>query len=146
MLIPILTLLAITWVRLSHGLSHHFNVESHTGQLFVPLSLLFTLQIGVLALGYKVMKKNGYLTYYLHGDKESPVSFGLICPGVALFVMGMFWWHIGWVKTGIIDQFSAIYWLGVVVLLSVQIITILSLIKLTKKLLMHPLRQPLAQA
>ncbi|RBO80049.1 TsoY family (seleno)protein [Marinomonas aquiplantarum] len=146
MLIPILTLLAITWVRLSHGLSHHFKVESHAGQLFVPLSLLFTLQIGVLALGYKVMKKNGYLTYYLHGDKESPVSFGLICPGVALFVMGMFWWHIGWVKTGIIDQFSAIYWLGIVVLLSVQIITILSLIKLTKKLLMHPLRQPLAQA
>ncbi len=146
MLIPILTLLAITWVRLSHGLSHHFGIESHAGQLFVPLSLLFTLQIGVLALGYKVMKKNGYLTSYLYGDKESPVSFGLICPGVALFVMGMFWWHIGWVKTGIIDQFSPIYWLGIMALLIVQIVTIMSLIKLTKKLLRHPIGQPIAQA
>jgi hypothetical protein len=89
------------------------------------------------------MKANGYLAAYLHGDKESPVSFGLICPGVALFVMGMFWWHIGWVKTGVIEQFSPIYWIGILALFVVQIVTILALLKLTKKLLRHPVEKQL---
>lgn len=137
MLIPILTLLGITWVRLSHGLAHHYDVTSQTGQLFFPLTSIFALQVGVLLLGYKIMQANGYLTAYLHGDKESPVSFGLICPGVALFVMGMFWWHIGWVKTGVITQYSTVYWIGIIALFGVQVTTILSLGKLTRKLLRH---------
>jgi hypothetical protein len=131
MLIPILTLLGITWVRLSHGFTHIYGVESHAGNLFLPLTILFSLQIGTLALGYKVMKANGYLKAYLRGDEESPVSFGLICPGVALFVLGMFWWHIGWVKTGIITQFSPIYWLGIIALFTVQLVTVTALFKLT---------------
>ena len=146
MLIPILTLLGITWVRLSHGLTHEYGVESSAGDLFLPLTILFSLQIGVLALGYKVMKANGYLKAYIQGDQESPVSFGLICPGVALFVLGMFWWHIGWVKTGVIAQFSPIYWLGMALLFVVQLITVVALLKLSNKLLRHPADRTLAHA
>ncbi|MBJ7536178.1 TsoY family (seleno)protein [Marinomonas transparens] len=138
MLVPILTLLGITWVRLSHGLEHHFGVEGSAGSLFLPLTIIFMLQLGVLTLGYKVMKANNYLASYLHGDKESPISFGLVCPGVALFVMGMFWWHIGWVKTGIVTPFSPAYWVGIAVLFVIQVITIASLLKLTHKLLRYP--------
>ncbi|ADZ89716.1 TsoY family (seleno)protein [Marinomonas mediterranea] len=138
MLIPILTVLGISWVRLSHGLNHHFGIESSPGSLFLPLTVIFMLQLGVFTLGYKVMKANHYLTYYLYGDKENPISFGLVCPGVALFVMGMFWWHIGWVKTGIIEPFSPAYWIGIGVLFTIQVITISALLKLIRKLLRHP--------
>ncbi|TPE48238.1 hypothetical protein FJM67_13560 [Maribrevibacterium harenarium] len=146
MLVPILTLLGIAWVRLSHGLAHHFGVASKSGDLFLPLTLIFMTQIGVIILGYKAMKANGYLNSYLHGDKESPISFGLVCPGVALFVMGMFWWHIGFVKTGIVAQFSPVYWIGLVALVAIQIVTIGALFKLTSKLLRHPQGAKLAHA
>ncbi len=94
MLVPILTLLGIEWLRLQHGLSHHFSGGASSGTIFVTLTGIFMLQLGVLLLGYRVMQLNGYLRSHLSGRERSPVSFGLICPGVALFVMGMFWWHL----------------------------------------------------
>ena len=72
--------------------------------------------LGVLLLGYRVMQLNGYLRSHLSGRERSPVSFGLICPGVALFVMGMFWWHLVWVGGGLNRPFGAAYWAGIALL------------------------------
>lgn len=136
MLVPILTLLGIEWVRLRHGLIHHFASPQDGGELFYMLTALFMLQIGVMLLGYRVMQLNGYLRLHLSGEGRDPVSFGLICPGVALFVMGMFWWHLAWVETGLVAKYGAAYWAGIGVLAVVQLATLLALLRLTWKLLL----------
>lgn len=137
MLIPILTLLGIEWVRLQHGLSHHFAGGADSGTLFVTLTAIYMLQIGVLLLGLRVMQLNGYLRSHLSGQDRHPVSFGLICPGVALFVMGMFWWHLVWVDSGVITQFSLAYWLGIGALGLIQLFTLTALLLLSRNLLFN---------
>ena len=137
MLVPIMTLLGIEWVRMQHGLSHLFAAPVTQGRLFVVLSGIFMLQIGVILLGYRVMQLNGYLKAHLQGEERNPVSFGLICPGVALFVMGMFWWHLVWVQSGIVTPFGAVYWLGVGILAVVQFLTLAALLRLGNHLLRH---------
>lgn len=137
-LIPVLTLLSIEWVRLQHGLSHHLLKGGENGALFVPLTAAFMLQFGVLLVGLRVMYLNGYLRRHLKGQETDPISFGLICPGVALFVMGMFWWHLVWVNMGLIQLFSAAYWLGILVLAIIQLVTLLAMGRLTWILLMRP--------
>jgi len=137
MLVPIITLLGIEWVRMEHGLAHNFGGESNGGDNFQMLSLLVSLQAVVLAIGYRVMTLNGYLANYLHGDHKSPVAFGLVCPGVAFFVLSVFWWHIGLVNTGVVTQFSGVYWGGMAVIMTIQIATIYALVRLTNNLLRH---------
>lgn len=137
MLVPILTLLGIEWVRMQHGLSHHFESSIEPASLFVVLTAIFTLQLGVMVLGYRVMQLNGYLKANLTGNEYSPVSFGLICPGVAIFVFGMFWWHLAWVNTGLVTANSFTYWFGIGALASVQLLTVAALIRLSNRLLRH---------
>ena len=86
-----------------------------------------------MLLGYRVMQLNGYLTDHLIGDQRNPVSFGLICPGVALFVMGMFWWHLVWVQGGIVTAFGVVYWLGIAGLAVVQFLTLGALLRLSHR-------------
>jgi hypothetical protein len=135
MLVPIMTLLGIEWVRMQHGLSNHFSAPVERGRLFVMLSAIFMLQLGIMLLGYRVMQLNGYLKTHLLGRERDPVSFGLICPGVALFVMGMFWWHLVWVESGIVTAFGAVYWFGIALLASVQLLTLAVLLRLSRQLL-----------
>lgn len=137
MLVPIMTLLGIEWVRMQHGLSHHFAAPVEQGRLFVVLTAIFMFQLGVMLLGYRVMQLNGYLHAHLQGDERHPVSFGLICPGVALFVMGMFWWHLVWVQGGMVTAFSGLYWLGIALLAVVQLLTLAALLRLSHRLLRH---------
>jgi hypothetical protein len=137
MLVPILTLLGIEWVRMQHGLSHHFSAPVEQGRLFVVLSAIFMLQLGIMLLGFRVMQLNGYLKAHLKGAERNPVSFGLICPGVALFVMGMFWWHLVWVESGIVTAFGAVYWFGITLLALVQLLTLAALLRLSSRLLRH---------
>lgn len=137
MLVPIMTLLGIEWVRMQHGLSHHFSAPVEQGRLFVVLTAIFMFQLGVMLLGYRIMQLNGYLRAHLHGNQRNPVSFGLICPGVAVFVMGMFWWHLVWVKGGIVAAFGPVYWVGIAALAVVQFLTLAALLRLSSHLLRH---------
>ncbi len=137
MLVPILTLLGIEWLRLQHGLSHHFSGGASSGTIFVTLTGIFMLQLGVMLIGYRVMQLNGYLRSHLTGQARSPVSFGLICPGVALFVMGMFWWHLVWVNSGLVQPFGLLYWTGIGVLAAIQLATLAALLRLTWNLLLR---------
>lgn len=137
MLVPIITLLGIEWIRMEHGLAHLFNTKMNPADNFQMLTLMVMLQAVVLAVGYRVMKLNGYLDNYLHGDERSPVAFGLVCPGVAFFVLNMFWWHIGFVSTGIVAKFGIIYWIGIALFFVVQTITVSALFRLTRNLLTH---------
>lgn len=137
MLVPIMTLLGIEWVRLQHGLDLHFATPVVPSKIFVMLTGIFMLQLGIMLLGYRIMQLNGYLAAHFKGEQRNPISFGLICPGVAVFVMGMFWWHLVWVDSGVVDAFSPVYWAVIAVLATVQFYTLTALLRLSARLLRY---------
>ncbi|EOD00837.1 TsoY family (seleno)protein [Caldisalinibacter kiritimatiensis] len=133
--IPIATLLGITILRIISGISHNMLHSKPPHILvFVIFTLLVSLQIIMGLAGYTVMKKNRYLKEYVYGDKKSVGSLALICPGVATFVLGMFFIHWGIVKTHIVAKYSLWYFVMLIPLVLVQIKTISALNKINRKL------------
>lgn len=132
-IIPILTLLGITFVRLSFGLDHNFNSPISKSSLFLLTSFVLSLQIIFGILGYIVMKKMGYFEKYIFSNEKSAVSFALICPGVAFMVFGMFFINYGLTFNGIISKYSLAYFLLMIPFMYVQFKTIVYFFRLNKK-------------
>lgn len=133
--IPILTLLGITWIRLSHGLHHGFASPLSPSSLFVLTAALLSVQILFGLIGWAVMKRLGYFRHYVHGDKGQAGTFALICPGVAFFVFGMFFVHLSLVGTGLVEKFSWAYLLLLLPFVFVQVKTIEVMRVLNRRLL-----------
>ncbi len=132
-MIPILTVGGIAMIRLSHGLHHHLDTGPSAGALFVPITILFSLQMVFGLLGLVVMRRLDYFGQYVRGDKMSPASYALICPGVAFFVFGQFFLHVGLVKTGLLAPFSLPYLVLLAPLVYVQFRTIETMVRLNRK-------------
>lgn len=137
-IIPILTLLGISFIRISFGLDHGFGEPISTPGLFITTSAILSMQLLFAWIGYVVMQRLGYFRDYIHGDQQHVGSYSLICPGVALFVFGMFFIHLGLVKNGLLEPFSLSYFLLLSPLVWLQIKTILTLFRLNRKLLRKP--------
>lgn len=125
-MIPILTLLGITAIRITFGVAHNFMGEHHAANwlIFLLTSTILALQLIFGWIGYKVMKEVGYFDTYIHGDAKSPVSFAIICPGVALFVFGVFFIMLGLVENNIVTLYSPLFYALFAVLAWVQWLTI----------------------
>ncbi len=132
-IIPILTLLGITFIRISFGLDHHFDQTLANSSLFTLTSSVISLQIIFGLMGYKLMKSIGYFEEFVHGDKKSPVSFALICPGVAFMVFGIFFINFGLAANGIVDKYSIAYFLFYVPFIYIQYKTLIYFFKLKNK-------------
>ena len=131
--IPILTLLGITFIRISFGLEHHFSAPLAKSSLFVLTSVVLSLQIIFGVLGYMIMKKMDYFTKYIESTNKSAISFALICPGVAFMVFGMFFINYGLVYNNIIDKYSIAYFIFMLPFIYIQMKTIIYFFKLYKK-------------
>jgi hypothetical protein len=134
-IIPILTLIGITFIRLSHGLHSSFDVHTGPAGNFVLTSAFLSIQLLFGGLGYAVMKRVNYYQDFVSGERKSPGSYALICPGVALFVFGMFFIHAGLLKNGVITAFSLPHLLLMAPLVYLQVRTILVMLRLDRKLL-----------
>ncbi len=110
-MIPILTLTGITIIRLTMGLHHGFDTDLSNPGLFVLTSAILSMQLIIGLIGYSVMKRVGYFRGYVDGDEGDAGTFALICPGVALFVFGMFFITFGLVKNGLVEFMSPAYFL-----------------------------------
>lgn len=133
-LIPMLTLVGITFVRLYSGISHNFlHTDPSPLVMLVVLTIFVSLQIVTGLIGYLVLKKIGYFAEYVNGPKKHVGSFTLICPGVAAFVLGMFFVGWGLVKTQIVTMYSPAYFIILAPLVFIQIKTIQTIFKLNKK-------------
>lgn len=132
-IIPILTILGITFIRISFGLDHNFNSLVDKSSLFVLSSSILSLQIIFGILGLMVMKKVGYFEKFIYSNEKSALSFALICPGVAFFVFGMFFINIGLVTNSIVDKYSIAYFILMIPFIYIQIKTILLFFRLYKK-------------
>lgn len=134
MMIPIVTLTGITGVRIGDGFFHNFlNMEPIPAFFFIMLGSLVAIQIVVGLVGNAVLHRINYFTDFIAGEKKSAGSYGLICPGVAFFVLGTFFIHWGLVRTGVVDQFSLAYFVIYIPFIIVQLKTIQVLYKLNIK-------------
>ena len=143
--IPILTLLGITWIRWSMGLSHQFGNTNHPTDLLLFTTVVVSLQVIFGLIGYAVMKKLNYFADYAGGAKSNAGAFALICPGVAFFVFGMFFISFGLVTPKLVSAGSWMYYLLMAPLIAVQLKTIQVYFRLFGKMLIKP-RLQLASA
>lgn len=135
LIIPVLTLSGIAWIRLSHGLHHGFDEPlDHTGLLMLG-AVILSAQILFGLIGHAVMKRLGYFTHYSKGDKGNAGTFSLICPGVAFFVFGMFFIHVGLIHNGLIEHSTWAHYLLMVPFILVQAKTIEVMLRITRNIL-----------
>lgn len=134
MIIPILTLFGISLVRQRHWLDHNFNAEISLMSNLTMVTIITSVQLVFGYLGYRVMKMNNYFKDFINGAKNSIWSYALICPWVALTVFGFFFIHKWFVLTGIVDKFSIVYFVMLLPILYVQLITVRTLFRLNRKL------------
>jgi len=133
-IIPILTILGITIVRLSSSIAHNvLHIDMPTGFLYIILSLFVSIQAAFGIIGYKIMKSNGYFDKYVSGKDRNPASYGLICPGVASFVLGMFLIGWGFIENDIVTKYSLVHYSLIAFLALIQIKTIGTIRKLDNK-------------
>jgi hypothetical protein len=109
-IIPLMTILGIMWMRQSHGLHTTFEVHAAAADGFMLMTQLLSVQFIFLMLGLLVLRKQGYAKAFLTGRENSPGSWALVCPGVALSVMLQFWVNKGLVALGLIAKFGVAYW------------------------------------
>ena len=133
-LIPILTLIGISLVRLFFGFEHRFHAEMPKTDMFALTSVIISLQIIFGLLGYAVMKRVKYFKTYVFGDKQSIPSLALICPGVAFTVFYLFLIQYGFVFTGVVDKFSVAYFVLTVPILYIHYKTVYYFFKLKSHL------------
>jgi len=128
--IPILTTAAIAIMRLSHGM--HKLELGHGASNYVLLVMIFSLQIMFVLMGLAVMQRMNYFRLLLNGEEKSPVTFALICPGVALVVMGHFIVNKVLVASGMIAQFGVVYIVLSMALIFLQLISGWLLLRLAR--------------
>ncbi|RSZ61407.1 hypothetical protein EAH68_13130 [Corynebacterium hylobatis] len=117
--VPVLTLWAITVLRDRHGMQTLIDAgpagpQDHPGSsvgLMLFLSFIILTQVAFLGLGFVVMRANGFFRKFVLGrEVTSPVAFTLVCPGVGLAVLSMFFINVGLIQNGLVEKFSATYY------------------------------------
>ncbi|WP_298821134.1 TsoY family (seleno)protein [Chloroflexus sp.] len=136
--IPLMTLIGIAFLRLSHGLHTGFELHIEAPHRLLITAVFFSLQILTGLFGWSVLRRVGYFRTYLNGPSRSPGSYGLICPAVGLFVLGMFFLHVGLVQNGLVEKFSPIYFVLLAALAAVQGLGIVTMFRLDRRLLSAP--------
>ena len=134
-MIPILTLMGITMVRLTMGLHHGFDSSVSKPGFFVLTSIVLSLQLLVGMIGYKIMSQNGYFNDYIHGMKGDAGSFALICPGVAFTVFGFFFVTFGLVKNGLVAVGDPAFFIILAPFILVQLKTVQVFFKLSCRII-----------
>ena len=123
-MIPILTLMGITFIRLTMGLHHGFEEALSKPSFFIITSVILSLQIFIGLTGYKVMKSVGYFRDHSQGSSANAGSFALVCPGVAFFVFGMFFLVFGLVQNGLVTTMSPTFFVLLSPLVLIQLQTL----------------------
>jgi hypothetical protein len=137
--IPIFTLVGIALIRVTSGIAHTIlHVQVPAIVWFVVFGLLVTAQLAMGLAGWAVMRGQGYFQTYVRGDGASVASYGLICPGVALSVLSMFFIHWGLVQTQIVARLSPAHLALLALVGVVQFVTIRTLRRLDAKLMGSP--------
>ncbi|MEW6918088.1 hypothetical protein V3M78_06180 [Trueperella pyogenes] len=143
--VPIITLLAITYLRLRHGVGTiaalNPNAPAIPGTsvwLAALLALMVAAQLAFLGLGHLAMTSNGFYKRFVFSRQEqSPAAFTLVCPGVALSVLTFFLLNVGLVKNNIFPVGSVGFVALLVAAYAVQAATLVLMASLVKNQLLQ---------
>ncbi len=108
--VPIMTILGILMLRVSHGLHATFGVHGSPAETLLLLTKLLSVQILFGLFGLAILRRHGYARRFLFAAEHSVSSYALVCPGVAFNVMLFFWINAGLVANGLVARFSLVYW------------------------------------
>jgi hypothetical protein len=133
-MIPITTLLGITFMRTTHGLHESFDAHVSPADHFVVLMALFSIQVLFGMLGYVVLKRINYFNDYIRGDKCHATTFALVCPGVAFPVFGLFVVKFALLGNGLIQMWTPAMYLFLLPFLLLQLKTLQVLFILLRRL------------
>jgi hypothetical protein len=104
--VPILTILGIATYRMMMAGKHHFDLPIAQGVVTAMLSGIFIAQILIFIVATPTLARaGGWRT--LVTEQPQAASFSLICPGVGLFVLGMFLVSNGLIPSGWLEGSSA---------------------------------------
>jgi hypothetical protein len=131
--VPLVTVLGILTLRVTHGLGEHFGAHATPGDYLRMLSAFIGVQVAFLLFGAAVLRTQGYFGRFVSGTETSPGSYALVCPGVAFAVMMQFFINKGLVGAGLIDKFDAAYWALSAVAVAAQLATVLLVLTLNRK-------------
>ncbi|RBI86209.1 hypothetical protein DRV85_05485 [Rhodosalinus halophilus] len=131
--VPIMTVLGIMLLRQEHGLHTTFDANGNPGESLVMLARILTVQFVFLGLGMLVLLRQRYFDDFVLGQKTSPGSYALVCPAVALSVMGHFFINKGLVGAAVVDKFSLAYWGLTAVALAFQAVAIALVLRLNRQ-------------
>ena len=120
MAIPISTILGIACYRLLMSAQHVWEINLGDVVPAAVLLIFMSVQLFFYLLGRAVMNRN-HGWRYLVNDEPQAASFSLICPGVGLFVLGMFVVFRALIPMGVLDAVTM--WLPLSFLLVLQIAT-----------------------
>ncbi|MDQ2095826.1 TsoY family (seleno)protein [Rhodalgimonas zhirmunskyi] len=132
-IVPIVTILSILFMRQGHGLHVTFNVHTDNGEMMMFLARMIAVQIIFLSLGLLVMRRQGYFTDFVLGQKTSAGSYALVCPGVAFTVLMHFFINKGLVAAGAIDKFGVAFWVLSAIAVASQILMIALVFRLNRQ-------------
>lgn len=128
-IVPMMTVLGILTLRQDHGLHTQFDVHSAPAQTLMLLATFLSIQLVFTLFGVMVLRRQNYAQNFLNSGAGSPGSYALICPGIALSVMGHFFINKGLVATGMVDKYSIIYWALSLLAVGAQVSMIWLLVK-----------------
>jgi len=131
--VPLMTVLGILLLRQGHGLHVHFESNASPGDGLVLLTRLLSMEVLFVLFGLTILRASGYIGRFITGSETSPGSYALICPGVALSVMGHFWINKGLVGAGLIAQFGLAYWALTALAVAAQVAMIALLLVLNRR-------------
>ncbi|WP_417268973.1 TsoY family (seleno)protein [Celeribacter sp.] len=119
-IIPFVTIFSIMFMRQDHGLHATFNGHSTAVDTLMFLAKGLSVQLVFLGLGLTVLRRQGYFQDFVFGDKTSPGSYALVCPGVALSVLLQFFVNKGLVAADVIEKFGTTYWVITAIAIAFQ--------------------------
>ncbi|EDZ43584.1 conserved hypothetical protein [Rhodobacteraceae bacterium HTCC2083] len=131
--VPLMTVLGIMTLRQNHGLHAAFDVHAASTENLMLTALFLAVQFAFLGLGLVVLKAQGYWKDFLFGEKTSVGSYALVCPFVALAVMGHFFVNKGLVGADVITKFGAAYWGVTALAIAMQLIAIAMVFRLNRQ-------------
>jgi len=116
--VPILTILGIAAYRLLMAGKHHFEMNLGAWSITALLATIFLTQLLIfIIVTPKLIRHAGWQTL-VKADPQG-ASFSLICPGVGLFVLGMFLVSKGLLATGLITATLAMGLFGLLALIQI---------------------------
>ncbi len=131
--VPLMTVLGIMMLRQNHGLHTLFDVHGAPAETMMLTAKLLGVQLAFLGLGLAVLKVQGYWNDFVIGEKTSVGSYALVCPFVALSVMGHFFINKGLVAADVITKFGTAYWAFTAVAIAMQLIAIAMVFRLNRQ-------------